>query len=187
MRQRLLLVLAAVLATTAPNAGAAASHHRPPRPIEFRPHFRLVATSISTVLTNGRYVVTERARPGLSDSLLDEQTGHRTTISRPGCHPRAMGGPWVLFTCGADPSATVDLYSIPNRSWRALPNTGLEPCQNLGPGCNAKATQVLIGSRWVRYDQMCGDPHCYDTSACSRTSPLGHYGRTQRPQRLPSI
>lgn len=136
-------------------ASAAASHRQPNRlakPVMLDPRFRLVATGIHSVFTNGRYVFLSNHSPtaaGTGGKLFDEQTGRHVTVrTRPGCNPMAIGGPWLLFTCdGLSPQA-VELYALATGHWQAVANT---------PG-----QAIAVGADWIEYDVRCGE-HCSDT------------------------
>ncbi len=122
------------------------------KPLVLHPRFRLVATGVYSVFTNGRYVFLSDHSPtggGTAGKLIDEQTGRHVTVRpRPGCNPTAIGGPWLLFTCDALSPQPVELYALATGHWQAVAST---------PG-----QAIAVGADWIEYDVSCGQ-HCPDT------------------------
>jgi hypothetical protein len=92
--------------------------------------------------------------------LIDGRTGRRRTLSRPGCLPDALGGPWLAFTCGTPANQTFQLYDIPTGQSRPF-NTG----PALGYGyCTLNCVPIAaLGTDWVAFEAPPGDYHDYPT------------------------
>lgn len=181
-------VIPAVLALLAAlcwcSASALASQHsrrphRPMRPLVLHPRFHLVR-GVSDVFTNGRYVYqASSASSGVlqgAGTVIDEQTGKRTFVSRPGCAvggvrgqfsttlTLAAGDPWLLFVCDQNaPVEPIELYSFATRQWRSVtPPPYSDPCP---PGNVCAPSPIAVGADWIEYDVICGMEHCTDTYA----------------------
>lgn len=130
------------------------------------------------VFTNGRYVYLQNAdssgRFSGDGTVIDEQTGKRTSISRPGCFvgithgqlSRTLqlvpGDPWLLFVCDQNAQVEpIELYSFATGQWRSVtPPPYSDPCS---PGDVCAPSPIAVGADWIEYDVICGDVHCTDT------------------------
>jgi hypothetical protein len=153
-----LLVVPGCLAT------AEARTSRQDRPVTLHPgHFRVVATEIADIASNGRYVfLRSLVAYGESGTLLDTRTGVRRTLSRPGCgvdmpvgwSVQPFGGPWLMFNCMGNPL----LYRLSDRSWKALPPAFPDICE-LPAGDSCGPPPIAVGTDWIEYSgQSCY--HC---------------------------
>ncbi len=161
-------------------------------PVVLHPRFHLVS-GVSSVLTNGRYVFLEASSLGGSGgTVIDEQTGRRTMVNRPGCavvntlinqlstgfeNRTAVGllpgDPWLLFECDSQPPQvqSVELYSFVTGQWRSvtpLPASYLmpPPCYGQCPaGDNGAPTPIAVGAHWIAYGVGCHQEHCTETLA----------------------
>jgi hypothetical protein len=146
------------------------------RSIDLRATFRQVLRNpmVGIVLTDGRYVFASTpfnangtAGPaGQRGVVLDEQTGQKTTIVRPGCYPNgAIGGPWLAVDCGIVYSAgggtattAAELYSLATGQWTPVPTPPPLPCDIDDLSCSIST--VALGSHWIEYDNTSCSDHC---------------------------
>ena len=128
-----------------------------------RPRFTRAATlpSGALFLTNGRYDYLPRALAiGFPGTLVDEATGQRVAVSRPGCFPDLMGGPWLLFACeGPDgrfeePGGPYALYNIAQRHFTVV-NAGFD------------GIPQAVGRYWIDFEHFTS---CPDGPPCQNTS-----------------
>ena len=159
LKHRHWLVALAVLAVAAP-ATASSAKPQGAGTLVLRPHWRLLASGVQSVARDGRYAffVGAYPAPSLSGTLVDEQTGKRRTVSEPECGFAAMGGGWLLFTCGPK----LILYRLLDGHQQVVPP---EPvCQ--GGVCSEEAVQA-IGRYWIEWWRSAPIGPC-----CSPTSYL---------------
>ena len=128
----------------------------------------------SVVADGGRYVFLNDKFSGqgpgspptyfFGGTLVDEQTGHTISITRPGCRGYLVGGPWLLLKCGYGPSTSYLLYSIPNHKvWRQIPATG----------SGSTATYpVAIGRDWIQYQTPETGEYVFQNIAAERMRTL---------------
>lgn len=149
------LVLAAWLVTgSASGAGRDASSPV----LRLHPAFHRVGVVAGTPLTDGRFVYLPRTMgPQSMGTVVDERTGARTAVARPGCAPTAAGGHWLLFDCPGPP-ARVALYRLGSGGWRtvAVPASIGYP--------------QMVGEDWIDYFGDFGS--CPDQGSCD--SRLAH-------------
>ena len=117
-----------MLAGGAPAAGRT-TRNRPP---VLRIQFQSAGSAYSVVTNGGRFAFINTppgppAAPGgttifnfTGGVLVDETTGRRRVISRPGCYALALGAPWVVFDCTAAGQVTYELYSMATGAWSTL-------------------------------------------------------------------
>lgn len=150
----LLLALAAGWVGFAAPAVARSHHRQPvgaPKPLLLHARFHMAGTDTQQVWATGRYVFLERTSTTLTaGTLIDEQTGRRVEVASPaGCDPAAIGGPWLLFSCGDVNHPQAKLYSLATGTERTLPNF-VTSCMTNNLGCTASPNAV--GSDWVQFE-----------------------------------
>lgn len=64
--------------------------------------------------------LTSATNGAFGGTLIDEHTGKRSSIARPGCIAEFFGGPWLLFECGTPTVTQLALYRPATRSWRVV-------------------------------------------------------------------
>jgi hypothetical protein len=106
------------------------------------------------VWSNDRYAFLDRGSGGI---LIDERTGRRTLISRPGCNAVAIGGPWLLFSCSNDNGQTVkfELYALSgagSRPFTLNPDIVKKWC---GTDTSCHLDPIGVGTNWVKLLQNC--------------------------------
>ena len=95
--------------------------------------------SAEQVLVGRGYVFLDSTTPTFfGGTLIDERTGQRTTIARPGCVPGFFGGPWLLFECGTPRTTQLALYRPAARTWRLV---------NWNP--NTLGSPDAVGAYWI--------------------------------------
>lgn len=157
-----LVVLATCLWATCVSAAAARTSAHASRPVTLKLEFARAGSG--NLLGDGRYVV-------MGMSLIDSRTGQRTQISAPGCFlVNAVGGGWVVLTCGTDTAPSYSLYDIGDG--QTLPLTInqslIQPdCDAGDPGCE---NVTAIGSDWIAFAPMCVEEHCNMTFAFQNLS-----------------
>ncbi|MGI8557226.1 MAG: hypothetical protein ACR2ND_02775 [Solirubrobacteraceae bacterium] len=152
---RSLVVLLATAGAWAGMVSSAAAHPASSRTLVLHPNFQRVQGNY--LVASDRYVFISGSPfdgEGGAGVLIDGSTGHRTTISRPGCLPSALGGPWLAFTCGAGASQSFQLYNIP--TGQSQPFTSTIPYQDCTIYCVAIAA---VGTDWVALEPPAGDEH----------------------------
>jgi hypothetical protein len=106
----------------------------------------------SSVVTDGSYVFVNNpdypsggnhppppSTPFSGGALINEQTGKHTSVPRANCFAIGLSaGRWVLFDCYGSSAGDYQLYSIPDRSWRAV-------------AAPAHANPDAIGAYWIQY------------------------------------
>jgi len=94
--------------------------------------------------------------PRVSSAALGETFDRkRTEVASPaGCGPAAIGGPWLLFSCGDRYQPQVKLYSLATGAERTLPSF-MTGCDTTDAVCGAIANGV--GTYWVEF----GVSPCY--------------------------
>ncbi len=126
------------LLTFASASSAKVEGHRRPRSrvLVLHPRFRVVASRVSSVTSDGRYVLI--AGPS-GTALIDDQTGSRTLLEPPTLcgYTYVLGGGWVLTSCAGYGNPPYQLYSIASGTWSAVNSPG--------------GTPVAIGSDWIEY------------------------------------
>jgi hypothetical protein len=175
-RRRVLgAVLSALLAMliAMPSLGAGAQN----APVVVHLKFRLLARDVSGLTGSGRYVgYTYQSPHPQQFVLLDDQTGKRTIVNRPGCGPGVLGGPWVAFDC-VPATKRFQLYNIQTRKWRRLACDAV--CQQFYYVVDVRA----VGARWLELSvaphQPCGDGvH----SSCGPTTYIYYNIATGKPR-----
>lgn len=177
----LLLALAAGWVSFAAPAVARSHHRQPvgaPKPLVLRARFRFGGSTTNDVWTTGRYVFLGGTSTTLTAGILiDEQTGQRAEVAEPtGCMPVAIGGPWLLFSCGDIYHPQVKLYSLATGTERTLPNF-VTDCMTNNLGCSAVPNAV--GADWVQFGVM----PCYH---CSGGGPAFQNIQTGQSRGAPS-
>ncbi len=162
----LVIALAALAAAWAGGPAAASAKRRPPPspgPLVLHPKFRR-AGSAADVMTDGRYVFIARTAPSVSGTLIDQQTGRRTVVSRPGCAPVALGGPWLLFTCGNGQPPTVELYGLATGQWQPVTLAPFLQKYCGSSGGEIDCYPIAVGAAWIEFSYVaCGS----DPQKCS--------------------
>jgi hypothetical protein len=208
---RTALLILAVLSAAWPGAAAAKGTSKP---LELRPHWRLIVKSgLLYATVSNRYVAFLTGFGGGPVTLLDDQTGARAVLSPPSCstensnwdtwdQPLFLSDRWLLVSCGQVPPSyreTYDLYNITTRQWSAFP---------LSARCKGKCQVVGIGAYWVKVltdegivmygpsdyylqnittGQFERDPaHAYDTVFDDLNAPFGS-APLCKPLRYPSV
>jgi hypothetical protein len=67
-------------------------------------------------MASGQFVFLTQAGTN-NGVLIDESIGRSTDVSRKGCDPVSMGGPWLLFRCSETELA---LYRMATNRWRTV-------------------------------------------------------------------
>jgi hypothetical protein len=118
----MMAVLAASPATarvTATWAGASPAAHRSgPEVLHLK--FRRAGTAGPILVGRGYVFLGSAINGAFGGTLVDERTGKRSSIERPGCIAEFFGGPWLLFECGTPTLTQVALYRPATRRWRVL-------------------------------------------------------------------
>jgi hypothetical protein len=120
------------------------------RPFVLHPRFRLAATGIAAIQSSGPYVfwltpeATDQTQAGV---LIDDRTGHRTSISQAGCGSPVIGDPWLVFNSGNCGSPQqIALYPLSGGAPRTVPRPVF-------------AASAAVGTHWVEFDRNCDDVH----------------------------
>lgn len=123
------------------------------RTLIVHPAFRRVP-GYEFVAASDRYVfITGPPYRSGAGVLVDGRTGHRRTLSRPGCIPSALGGPWLAFTCGQPPNESFQLYNIPSGRSKPFTNTTYQNCR---VDC---LSIYAVGTDWLALEVPSGDEH----------------------------
>ncbi len=129
------------------------SHARHARPL--RPVFHRSGTA-SSIMADRRYVFFEETPPGADTggTVLDARTGRRSLVSRSGCAPSDLGGPWLVFTCsGAAPQLA--LYRLATGAWTTITPPGPD------------SSEMAIGADWIEYLNVVPASGCFDPAKCA--------------------
>jgi hypothetical protein len=164
-------LIVAVLACFATAAAAAADSGGPLLRLPFRqltyPYTPGQGVPEATsVRVDGRYTfLSDNGDGGDGGTLIDERSGTRIQVSRAGCRPAALGGPWLAFDCGA---AAIQLYSLAGHAW-----TPVTLAPGLAEGCvpppdfDGQPCRVVdVGRSWIKLaysvcERQCADPPAY--------------------------
>ncbi len=159
------MLTAAIAALMTAGTAGASSRVRSRQPSVVSPRFRFVAEA-AVLWTGPRYALTWGGLGGSSTpaTLIDDQTGRRTTIGRAGCHPLGTAGlepldlPWITFTCApATQPPAWELYSPATGGWHSVsPSPGVL-CSG---GCSTSL--LAAGRSWLAFQQAScpnGDYH----------------------------
>jgi hypothetical protein len=158
-------IAAAIVAMmTAAMAGASSRSQKPP---VVRPQFRFVADA-SWLWTGARYALAGLGAPpplpgvvaNTPATLIDDQTGQRTTITRPGCNCVPVSAleppnlPWIPFDCAAPGQPPVpELYSHATRQWLAVHRSADLPPGPCGGFCDVSYGLRAAGRYWLAYER----------------------------------
>lgn len=162
-----LALTAAVAGSISVGAAGASSRARSHRTSVVRPRFRHVVGDAAELWTGPRYALTWGHLSGSSTpvTLIDDQTGRRTTIGRPGCHPLGTSDleppdlPWIIFICSPatqQPPAW-ELYSPANGRWFSV-----SPSPGVLCGGDCEVSISAAGRDWLQFQQVTcpnGDYH----------------------------
>lgn len=151
-----LVVVGVMGGATASASGGVRSH----KSLVLRPQFRRVVDA-DWIWAGARYALAGPA-PAAEDqsvTLIDDQTGRRTTLTRAGCQPgqpsssEPLDLPWVPFNCGTSTNPVPELYSPSTGQWRAVsPSPSLTgPCAPYA--CDVQYSLVAAGTYWLEYTQ----------------------------------
>jgi hypothetical protein len=167
-------VIAMAIAIMAGTAGAATapatSRPRPAATPVLRPAFSRVGHA-GWVWAGSRYTLVGPAESATDEAvtLIDDDTGHHTVISRPGCSPvqpsvaEPLSLPRLPFSCGPVGRPVPELYSPSTGQWQTVaPATTIShPCQG-DPLCFITDGLTAAGTAWLEYIQSnCPmDEHC---------------------------
>ena len=174
-------IAAAIMGLLPAGVATASSRGHAHRPPVVSPRFRRVGAA-GSVWAGSTVAV---AASGTSVTLIDDQTGQVTTVSRAGCGalgPSALEPldlPWVAFNCapgrifggvGIGPAAP-ELYSPATGQWQAVsPSPGVL-CPSAG--CTDVYSPEAAGRAWLQYDhESCdtGGQHCSSSSVFQNLS-----------------
>jgi hypothetical protein len=161
---RAALVVVCVLIAFDGASAAASAHKRKPRPLVLHPRFHVVGTA-STVDTDGPFVLLRNpvgTSFDASGTLIDEQTGTRTSVSYPGCHLdefntwNLLGGPWLMLSCdrAGQWDGGFELYNLYTGEWRAVvpdPTISSFDC-GMPPYCGV--TIAGFGAHWIEWQTI---------------------------------
>jgi hypothetical protein len=149
--------IAGLMTVGVAGASARARSHQPP---VVSPRFRYVAGAVPGsgtpfLWTGVRYALTWTLLSGSSTpaTLIDDQTGRRTTIGRAGCHPfdgpEPLDLPWITFSCApANQPPAWEVYSPATGRWQSVsPSPGVL--------CSAGCETYLLaaGRSWLEFQQ----------------------------------
>ena len=143
------------------------------RPVSVHLSFRS-AGEVWSVSATARYVFIEKSvGRDVGGTLLDEATGRRTMVVRPGCRYSAgpvSGSSWLVFDCNATPNTTStpapELYSMVSGSWHGVtPSRAIaDPCApnySQPGGCDEHSNPGAAGRNWLEYSVgNCPGVHC---------------------------
>jgi hypothetical protein len=150
--------------------GAQASAHAVALRLVFRP-----AGTAEQIVTSTRYAFIANALgPRSRGTLIDEATGRRTRVERPGCSYSGgpvTGSPWLVFNCAStqDGSAPApELYSIATGVWQGvMPSPSIaDPCGPSAPldACGEWSAPAAAGRDWIEYSVYSNNPHDFPPS-----------------------
>jgi hypothetical protein len=156
------VALLALCAVVAAPASAKSKAVRAPRSVSVLKLKFAHLRGASFIAGSGDVFVSGGVYPAGTGVLIDGSTGHRATISEPGCTPQFLGGRSLLFSCGPV-TPTYKIYDIPTRQTRPLT---LSPEINQVNACGHNPGQEDsacipdgIGSHWVSIQDYCFE-HC---------------------------
>lgn len=120
------VVLLSVLIALGGASAVASAHKHKRRPLVLHPRFHVVGSALA-VDTDGPYALLLSV-PGVdgvsSGTLIDEQTGTRTTPSYPGCSLNAfsssLSGPWLMLSSCDRADGGFELYNLYTGEWRTV-------------------------------------------------------------------
>jgi len=159
-------VLALLLVPALAYGGGSAALARagsPSRPLLIKLSFHRVDGPIYSVLVSGDFAFLVDSYSSTMNSsagvLLNERTGSRRQVNLPGCSPRALGPPWLLFSCSAqDPASGLEAYSLNSGKTIDIPAATPEQLCEVATECEPVA--VAVGAHWVEFENRnCGE-HC---------------------------
>jgi hypothetical protein len=135
-------------------ASSPARAHNPP---VVRPRFRYVVGDTADLWAGPRYALAwvHLAGSSTSATLIDDQTGRRTTIARPGCHPLGPSGPlnlpWIIFICSPATNNPPDweLYSTASGRWLSV-----SPSPGVLCGGDCRSSISAAGRYWLQFQQV---------------------------------
>lgn len=160
------VIAAAIAALMIAGVAGASSRTRSHQSPVLSPRFRYVASDAPFLWTGARYALTwNLSGSSPPATLIDDQTGQRTRIGRPGCHP--LGGPrvgqtdlpWIIFLCSPatqQPPAW-ELYSTATGGWLSV-----SPSPGVMCGGDCETSIDAAGRYWLEFQQATcpnGDYH----------------------------
>lgn len=108
------------------------------------------------LIGDDRYVLVYGNSTGV---LIDARTGHRATVSEPGClNAAAIGGSSIVFTCGQGTITPIsyELYRI---------TTGQSQALSVNPSIIESGPVTAVGTNWIAFASYCAMEHCEKTFA----------------------
>ena len=173
LASRFTVVVVSVLIALVGGSAAAGAHAQKPRPVVLYPRFHVVGSARAGAYIDGPYVLllTPAANFEASGTLIDTQTGTRTSVSYPGCYlsefnSDPMGGPWLMLFChGAGQGlGGFELYNLYTGEWKAVvPDPGIisygNNCSGGVPYCGVGVSG--FGADWIEWAEHCR--YCDDT------------------------
>jgi hypothetical protein len=159
--------MVSVLVALGGAAVAAGAHQHKPRPLVLHPRFHLVGSGPAGVYVDGPYVLLMNfaANFEASGTLIDEQTGTKTSVSYPGCYLSGfggdpLGGPWLILGCGraGEGLDRFELHNLDTGEWHAVvPDPGIISYGNNCPGGTPYCGSGVMGfgADWIEWEEHC--------------------------------
>jgi hypothetical protein len=143
---------------------AASAHKRKHRPLVLHPRFHVVGSALA-VVPDGPFVLLLTPDVDAFDALgtlIDEQTGTRTSVSYPGCHlPEfstwdPLGGPWLMLLCDRTGQwdGGFELYNLYTGEWRAVVPDPKISSFDCGMPDYCGVTVAGFGAHWIEWQTV---------------------------------
>lgn len=141
--------LTLILAVAAGESSATTNRYPRSVPVVLHARFQPVGVG-GFFMASGQFVFLTQAGTN-KGVLIDESTGRSTEVSREGCDPVSMGGPWLLFRCSETELA---LYRMATNKWRTLNITHAAQLDCPTQFCGS----APVGAHWIRLSGQECDP-----------------------------